>query len=325
MGGEAVERVSLRQGDRGPAVEALQRALGNAAIAPGPSDGIFGPVTDAAVRRFQARWGLVVDGIAGPRTLAALGLDAAPTTLPTGADPHAIPVPPEGWIVGVDISDAQGLVDGEALAAAGVSFAYLKVSDGRHDAQRYAATNARAIIAAGIPVGFYGVLEPYGVEAVEAQVVNLCRRIEETGITPTLPPWCDFELAAGQSGIAALTSAAIWCELTEAATGRRPMIYTGPAFFALLAHYAGSAGVPVLARIARFPLAVAHYGRTIARGPDVPAPWQDWTVWQYSGDPAGAGQKARPWSKLPGSRGAVDVDFFRGTIEDLRALGKVEA
>ena len=315
--------MSLRQGDRSAAVEVLQLAL-NARGASLVPDGIFGSRTDAAVKVYQARWGLVVDGIAGPRTLAALGLDAAPSTLPTGADPQAIPVPPEGWIVGVDISDAQGLVDGAALAASGVSFAYLKVSDGRHDAQRHSVTNARAIIAAGIPVGFYGVLEPYGVEAVEAQVVNFCRRIEETGVTPTLPPWCDFELAAGLSGLAALEAAALWCEQVEQVVLARPMIYTGPAFFSLLAHYAGPPGVPVLARIKRFPLAVAHYGRTIARGPDVPAPWQDWTVWQYSGDPAGAGQKARPWSRLPGGRGAVDVDFFRGTIEDLRALGKVE-
>jgi cell wall-associated NlpC family hydrolase len=57
----------LRKGDRGPAVAAIQRALGISA------DGIFGPQTKAAVKAFQARNGLEVDGIVGPMTRGALG------------------------------------------------------------------------------------------------------------------------------------------------------------------------------------------------------------------------------------------------------------
>lgn len=59
----------LQMGSRGDGVVALQRKLGVAA------DGVFGPRTRAAVRRFQRRRGLTVDGVAGPQTLAALGLD----------------------------------------------------------------------------------------------------------------------------------------------------------------------------------------------------------------------------------------------------------
>ena len=58
----------LRFGSRGPSVADVQRALGI------PADGIFGPQTLHAVRRFQARRGLEIDGIVGPRTRAALGL-----------------------------------------------------------------------------------------------------------------------------------------------------------------------------------------------------------------------------------------------------------
>jgi hypothetical protein len=54
----------------GSSVAALQDALGIAA------DGIYGPQTRRAVRRFQRAQGLTVDGIAGPQTLAALGLTA---------------------------------------------------------------------------------------------------------------------------------------------------------------------------------------------------------------------------------------------------------
>ncbi|WP_377892067.1 peptidoglycan-binding protein [Alkalihalobacillus sp. R86527] len=49
-------------GDRGKDVEAIQRAVNVKA------DGIYGPITRDAVRKYQARKGLVVDGIVGPNT-----------------------------------------------------------------------------------------------------------------------------------------------------------------------------------------------------------------------------------------------------------------
>jgi Transglycosylase-like domain/Putative peptidoglycan binding domain len=61
----------LQRGTSGPAVTALQRALG---VAP---TGNFGPVTASAVRAFQRSHGLTVDGIVGPQTSAALGIGTA--------------------------------------------------------------------------------------------------------------------------------------------------------------------------------------------------------------------------------------------------------
>ena len=49
-------------------VAALQVALRALRLSPGPIDGISGPWTRRAVRRFQARRDLAVDGIAGPHT-----------------------------------------------------------------------------------------------------------------------------------------------------------------------------------------------------------------------------------------------------------------
>lgn len=52
---------------------ALQSALRAHGLYRGHVDGVAGPQTRAAVRRFQQSRGLAVDGVAGPRTRAALG------------------------------------------------------------------------------------------------------------------------------------------------------------------------------------------------------------------------------------------------------------
>ena len=67
---------ALHRGSTGPAVRALQDrlvkagALKPADVATGP--GVYGPRTEAGVKRFQASVGLPVTGIAGPETQAAL-------------------------------------------------------------------------------------------------------------------------------------------------------------------------------------------------------------------------------------------------------------
>ncbi len=66
--GAATTEVTLRKGDRGRAVRALQRRLRISA------DGVFGSQTARAVRRYQRRKGLAADGIVGPMTRRAMGL-----------------------------------------------------------------------------------------------------------------------------------------------------------------------------------------------------------------------------------------------------------
>lgn len=63
--------MSLKIEDTGAAVRELQSRLNRAGYIV-EMDGWFGPLTQAAVIRFQEITGLVQDGIAGPRTLAAL-------------------------------------------------------------------------------------------------------------------------------------------------------------------------------------------------------------------------------------------------------------
>jgi hypothetical protein len=61
----------VQKGDRGPAVEELQKLL--KVVKPGePGYGIFGPLTDAKLREYQRTHGLTVDGRAGMQTWTAL-------------------------------------------------------------------------------------------------------------------------------------------------------------------------------------------------------------------------------------------------------------
>ena len=58
----------LRMGSTGPGVQLLQLALNRAGFGVLQTDGIFGPLTERAVRRFQAAQNILTDGIAGRDT-----------------------------------------------------------------------------------------------------------------------------------------------------------------------------------------------------------------------------------------------------------------
>ncbi|MBE3584820.1 MAG: peptidoglycan-binding protein [Thermoanaerobacter sp.] len=74
---------TIRLGSRGEAVARLQTILNDLGFNAGRVDGIFGPGTEAAVKRFQASHGLLVDGIVGPQTWGVLlSAQAKPSTIP---------------------------------------------------------------------------------------------------------------------------------------------------------------------------------------------------------------------------------------------------
>src|ERR1700742_2247777 len=72
----------MKSGDRGWAAAALQYLLQRAGHGPGRADGLFGPLTAAAVERAQGAAGLGVDGLAGPQTISYLRTRSAPGTPP---------------------------------------------------------------------------------------------------------------------------------------------------------------------------------------------------------------------------------------------------
>jgi len=78
---------TISEGATGPNVRWAQYLLVRRTMSDNQIDGIFGPVTKAAVEEFQAQVGITVDGIVGPVTWGKLGGDGPqPPTLAAGSE-----------------------------------------------------------------------------------------------------------------------------------------------------------------------------------------------------------------------------------------------
>ena len=81
----AVLAENLRYGSRGDKVKELQQKLKRWGYYTGSIDGIFGSGTKAAVKNFQKKNGLTADGIVGPKTAAALGMNLTSSSSSSGS------------------------------------------------------------------------------------------------------------------------------------------------------------------------------------------------------------------------------------------------
>jgi peptidoglycan hydrolase-like protein with peptidoglycan-binding domain len=63
---------TMSQGDHGPRVEVVQKALANAGFFEGKQDGRYGTLLGRAVRQFQGSKGLRITGEVNPQTWEAL-------------------------------------------------------------------------------------------------------------------------------------------------------------------------------------------------------------------------------------------------------------
>ena len=82
----------LQEGPSGAQVEELQKRLKELGFNSDQIDGDFGPAIKAALIAFQRSESRLANGIAGPRTLAVLGLaddDNLPSVIPGTAEHHA--------------------------------------------------------------------------------------------------------------------------------------------------------------------------------------------------------------------------------------------
>ena len=68
------DAVTYKKGSTGSTVSQIQTLLKKQGFYSGAVDGVYGSATEAAVKKYQQRFGLKVDGMAGPQNLAYMGI-----------------------------------------------------------------------------------------------------------------------------------------------------------------------------------------------------------------------------------------------------------
>lgn len=208
---------------------------------------------------------------------------------------------------GIDISHHNGTVDWAKVRADGISFAFLKASEGRSYRDPTFPGHLKAARAAGILVGAYHFVTSQSVDAAREEAANFMGAITAAGGIDLLdlPPVMDYENNPGQLTKAQINAVAeSFLTTVESLSGRRPIIYTGNSFAANFG-----------ANLGAYPLWVARYSTT---PPTDVAAWGKWTFWQYSDGQQG-GARSDGSRSVAGVSGYVDLNEYAGTEEQLRA------
>ncbi|MNW48551.1 Lysozyme M1 precursor [compost metagenome] len=202
---------------------------------------------------------------------------------------------------GIDVSRYQGKIDWKAVKADGISFAFIKASQGQRYVDPTFTTNAKGARAAGVLLGAYHFLDATSVEAAKAEARHFADVLDQVGGAKALdlPAVMDYENNPGNLSKTLISAVALAFLLElERLTGRKPIIYTGNAF---AANFNASLG--------GYALWIARYSET--RVPSDTVTWKRWDIWQYSDS-----------GKVTGINGNVDLNEFDGTVEEIRARFK---
>ena len=266
----------LRHGSAGQEVKRLQTKLDGLKV-----DGDFGPKTGKAVKNYQSSCCLVPDGVAGRKTLHALGIDIYP---------------------GIDVSHHNGKIRWDHVDPHEAMFAWVKVSEGKTFRDPKRRQNLVGARKNGILVGGYHFGRPENnlpKDDAENFLIGYGGPIPDTDMIPVL------DLEAGVKGDPDHNRqwALEWLENVHNRTGRTPMVYTAKWFIKgfLKGNVEG---------LDKYPLWVADYSDT-RTDPDYIASWPEWAVWQWTakGNVGGVGKCDCNW--LPGGPDALNM--FKGT------------
>jgi lysozyme len=193
---------------------------------------------------------------------------------------------------GIDVSKYQGVVDWDRVKAAGVAFAFARVSDGIDNVDETFERNYVAMKEAGVRRGAYQYFRA-SVDPI-AQANLFIAAVQRLG-RPDLPLVADVETDDGQPPEVLRAQLRRWLRRVERKMHRRPMIYTPP-----------SVGQILGPKFRRWHLWVAHY---TGECPTVPPGWRRWTFWQHSNK-----------GRVDGIAGDVDLDQFAGSPRALQRL-----
>ena len=211
----------------------------------------------------------------------------------------------KGNAQGIDVSHWQGVIDWSKVAAAGISFAFIKATQNSMDNKFLA--NVKGAKAAGLLVGAYhyvddSVTTPDKARAAAQVFYNAIKAAGGPEVFD-LPFVMDYESNKGGLTPAGCTAVAkAFLEEVERLTGRKPMVYTYPSF---ISRFSG---------LTNYPLWIARYSN---QAPADASGWKRWEFWQYSDGTLG-GELPGGGRKIPGISGPVDLNEFDGTVDELR-------
>ena len=197
-------------------------------------------------------------------------------------------------VEGIDVSEFQGTVNWGSVKGSGRGFAIARVSDGTGHPDPTFKTNWAGIKSAGMVRGVYQFFEPGEDPTAQADLL-----ISAVGLLADgdLPAVADVEVTGGQSASIIISHLQTWLDKVKAGTGKTPMIYTAPGWWA--SNVSSSA-------FGADNLWVANWGVTC---PSLPSGWSSFEVWQYADN-----------GTVPGISGAVDLDRFNGTAAQLASF-----
>jgi lysozyme len=210
-------------------------------------------------------------------------------------------------ILGFDLSmhNSDGHpVQWDKVSNSGLRFVYVKATEGSTYEDPWFDRHWAAARARGLVCGAYHFFRSNRKGADQAE--NIKRHIfGEAQLGPgDLPVAIDVEELKSVDPSSPATVRAFLKELdaclraVEKAMGRKPVLYTAGYVWQAL-------GSP--ANFLDYPLWIAQPGAAAA--PKLPKPFTQWTAWQYTFK-----------GKLAGVTGDVDLNRFRGSEEDFRAL-----
>jgi lysozyme len=195
---------------------------------------------------------------------------------------------------GTDTSRWQPEISWRTARQSGISFAFIKATEGGDVLDPSFHENFAKARAAGVPRGAYHFY--YFCTAPEVQAKWYLRHVKHDAAS--LPPVLDAEwnhvskTCPGKKPADQIRrDLATWLKIVEKATGKRPIIYTTPDFY----------DDNDMGRFEGY-----HFWlRSTAAHPSERYPHERWTFWQYTGT-----------GKIPGIKGRADINVFRGSAED---------
>ncbi|MFS8214836.1 glycoside hydrolase family 25 protein [Paenibacillus sp. S29] len=209
---------------------------------------------------------------------------------------------------GIDVSHHQGNIDFKKVAADGISFVFIKATQGRSFRSKTFLRFVKDAKAAGLMIGAYHYIDDSATTPDEArkEAANFVSAIKDAGGVSMfdLPPVMDYESNKSKLSKTAITAVAkTFLEEVERLTGVRPIVYTYPSF---IGNFSGLSG---------YPLWIARYSAT--QVPSDASGWTRWDFWQYSDGSAG-GTLPNGKIRVNGIGGPVDLNEYNGTVDELR-------